>query len=125
MKVHPLHEHILFKNLLLLHEFSLGLNAPGKVCDSDLLSCDISYIIVRIGQSFLFLLPVAKDMVEMIIFLNTRVQSVTVLVNKISFLKVSRCHEKPSIIAQCTADRLQESTNICLPQLNLFLVKIA
>ena len=57
MKVHPLHEHILLKNLLLSHEFSLGLNAPRKVCGSDLLSYDISYIIVRIGQSFLFLLP--------------------------------------------------------------------
>ena len=57
MKVHPLHEHILLKNLLLLHEFSLGLNAPRKVCGSDLLSYDISYITVRIGQSFLFLLP--------------------------------------------------------------------
>ena len=57
MKVHPLHKHTLLKNLLLLHEFSLGLNAPRKVCGSDLLSSDISYIIVKIGQSFLFLLP--------------------------------------------------------------------
>ena len=59
MKVHPLHKHTLLKNLLLLHEFSLGLNAPRKVCGSDLLSYDISYIIVKIGQSlaFLFLLP--------------------------------------------------------------------
>ena len=66
MKVHPLHEHTLLKNLLLLHEFSLGLNAPRKVCGSDLLSYDISYIIVRIGQSFLFL----QEEAEMIIFLK-------------------------------------------------------
>ena len=56
MKV-PLHKHTLLKNLLLLHKFSLGLNAPRKVCGSDLLSYDISYMIVKIGQSFLFLLP--------------------------------------------------------------------
>ena len=40
IKVHPLHKHTLLKNLLLLHEFSLGLNVPRKVCASDLSSSD-------------------------------------------------------------------------------------